>query len=175
MIDYNTGSCNSGNYNTGSYNSGNYNTGGYNSGNSNSGCHNSGCRNTGEYNSGDYNAGFFCTETPKPTFFDKSCDLSWNEAYDRVPYLPINLNGKTYHEAFRKAWDATDATTRQKFLDLPNFDAEKFLAITGVDVREKEAECCDGVVSYELTITNDWPAMQYVMVNGVRYVREVKP
>ena len=134
-------------------------------------CNNSGIFNSGYYNSGNFNAGFFCTETPKPTFFDKPCDLPWVEVYKRVPYLPLDLQGKTYHEAFREAWANANDATRQRFLDLPNFDAEKFLAITGVDVREKTADVVG--IAYSLDGVADLP--DHVTVNGVRYVREVKP
>lgn len=56
-----------------------------------------------------------------------------------------------YHEAWQQLWPTLDEEMRQKYLDLPNFDADKFLEITGVDVREKieapkEEIIVDGVV-----------------------------
>lgn len=84
---YNSGSHNSGHFNSGHYNSGDRNSGNCNSGHFNSGSYNSGEYNSGNYNSGNYNSGFFCTETPKPCFFDSPIDLSWEEAYQKIPQI----------------------------------------------------------------------------------------
>jgi hypothetical protein len=48
----------------------------------------------------------------------------------------LRPSGLTIQEAFPLAWAKMDQETRQMFLDLPNFDAEKFLKCTGVDVRK---------------------------------------
>ena len=166
--DWNTGDLNTGNLNTGNLNTGNLNTGDWNTGNRNTGNLNTGNLNTGYGNTGNLNTGFFCTETPQPTFFDKPWDGTWDEAYDLIPYVELSVGakwtptddmtdeqkakfpnyatiggcleaiGKTIQDAFPLAWAKLDAETRQKFLDLPNFDAEKFLACTGVDVRKPE-------------------------------------
>ncbi len=161
---YNSGHCNSGHRNSGNYNSGHRNSGHRNSGNYNSGHRNSGHRNSGNYNSGDCNSGHFCTQTPKPTFFDAPVDMTWEEADELIPYidLPVgcrwvpesemsdeekqaNANYKTiggylkvlhkdFKAAFSEAWPGLDDETKAKFMALPNFDAAKFLEITGVDV-----------------------------------------
>lgn len=39
----------------------------------------------------------------------------------------------TYHQAWAIAWAEMDQATRDRFLGLPNFDAEKFKQITGID------------------------------------------
>ena len=39
----------------------------------------------------------------------------------------------TYHEAWASAWSEMDQATKDRFLSLPNFDAEKFEQITGID------------------------------------------
>ena len=39
----------------------------------------------------------------------------------------------TYHQAWAIAWSEMDQETRDRFLNLPNFDAEKFKQITGID------------------------------------------
>jgi hypothetical protein len=39
----------------------------------------------------------------------------------------------TYHQAWAMAWAEIDQATRDRFLNLPNFDAEKFRQITGID------------------------------------------
>jgi hypothetical protein len=175
--DYNSGSCNSGYYNSGYYNSGNYNSGNYNSGNRNSGDynsgnHNSGNRNSGYYNSGSYNSGFFNTTTPKVRLFNKDSDIDRKDL--NIPYIDLKINEwisednmtdiqkkndpqffvkkgtlitRTYKEAFSLAWDELSKENKQQFLDLPNFDADIFLEITGVDVRSKlTPPTCSGKV-----------------------------
>jgi hypothetical protein len=166
----NSGNCNSGHCNSGNCNSGHCNSGDCNSGNRNSGHCNSGNRNSGDCNSGNRNSGFFCTQTPKPKFFDVEVDMSWEDAENLIPYieLPIgclwvNFSDMTDDEkaknpnakilggylkiidkdirvAFPKVWAKMDKTTKQKFLSLPHFDAKKFFQITGVDVRKLETK-----------------------------------
>ena len=43
-----------------------------------------------------------------------------------------------YKEAWANFWKDTDEENRQKFLNLPNFDAEVFEEITGIDVNKPE-------------------------------------
>ena len=178
--DHNTGSCNTGYRNTGSRNTGDRNTAHGNTGYHNTGNYNTGHRNTGDYNTGFRNAGFFCTETPKPTFFDIPVDMSWDDAADLIPYIDIpapcvfiqeedmteeekakfphykTIGGylkeqiKPLTETFPEAWKKLNEERKQKWLSLPNFNAEKFLAITGVDVREKEKKA---VVDDEIEVT----------------------
>ena len=125
--------------------------------------------NSGNYNSGDCNSGYFNTLTPHPTFFDVPWSGTWGQANDLVPYVdlpvccewvgigdmtdaekaefpshatiggylkshPIPLN-----EAFPLAWAKMSDSEKQIWIDLPNFDAEKFLTITGVDVRKNDS------------------------------------
>ena len=164
----NTGHNNTGDYNAGHWNTGDYNTGFRNTGHRNTGYRNTGHYNTGSYNTGNRNAGFFCTETPKPTFFDIPVDMSWDDAFNLIPDIDIpspcvfiqeedmteeekakfpehkTTGGylkeqiKPLTETFPEAWKKLNEEEKQKWLNLPNFNAEKFLKITGVDVREKE-------------------------------------
>jgi len=46
------------------------------------------------------------------------------------------LKVKNLHEAWRDMWSDLEKEKKQLFLDLPNFDAEKFKIITGIDVSE---------------------------------------
>jgi len=184
----NTGHRNTGDWNTGDRNTGNLNTGNRNTGHRNSGHWNTGNWNTGDLNTGHRNSGFFCTKTPSPTFFDKPFAGTWEEARQLLPFIELSVGAKwtdehdmtdrqkaafpnyetiggclepislTIQEAFPLAWAKMDAATKQRFLDLPNFDAEKFLACTGVDVRKPDA------------VANDAPADEIVL-NGVRYRR----
>ena len=137
-----------------------------NTGHWNTGNRNTGHWNTGHWNTGHWNTGFFCTQTPKAMFFDQPTDLSFEDARDLIPFvdLPIGVEfvpsddltdaEKAEHpnhetiggylrkrelpiqEAFPKVWAKMDDATKQRFMDLPNFDAEKFRECTGVDVRE---------------------------------------
>jgi hypothetical protein len=177
----NTGHSNSGNCNSGHSNSGNCNSGHYNSGNCNSGYSNSGHCNSGYYNSCDHSSGFFCTETPKATFFDQPTDIEFADAVAMMPYVHLevavefrssdkmtdeekkeNPNHETIggylrqyeqsiQEAFPKAWAKMNDQTRQKFLDLPNFDAEKFKKCTGVDVTQNHQREAGRKVKIRLT------------------------
>ena len=163
--DLNTGYSNTGNSNTGSLNTGARNTGHYNTGDRNTGDRNTGHRNTGDFNTGDRNTGFFCTQTPNPTFFDQPWSGTWPEAYGLVPYLNLpgptvwvetkdmseeekaaspthqttggylKQDPRPLTQTFPEVWSKMSEEEKQKWLDLPNFDAEKFLRITGVDVR----------------------------------------
>lgn len=164
---YNSGSYNSGNHNSGDYNSGNHNSGDNNSGHYNSGDCNSGYCNSGDYNSGYYNSGIFNTDEPYMRSFNKETNIKMSE-YDNFPsYQHFNVSYwiseekmtnkekednpsyKTiggfikrvkYKEAWAIFWRRTTEENRQRFLALPNFDADIFLEITGIDVRKKEQE-----------------------------------
>jgi len=156
----NSGHGNSGNYNSGNYNSGYRNSGHGNSGYRNSGNYNSGHCNSGNYNSGNYNSGFFNTDEPNVRMFNK--DTGKKRAKINIPFIDISvtqwitdihmtdtekkdnpqfhvaggyLKKRSYKDAWREAWSNLDVHTKQQFLELPNFDANLFLEITGVDVR----------------------------------------
>ena len=148
---------------------------------------NSGDRNSGSGNSGSGNSGFFCTETPTPIFFDKPFAGTWEEAANLIPHIELTMGcewvdaanmtdaekasapahfttggflrilNRTVQEAFPLAWAKMDNETKRRFLDLPNFDAEKFLECTGVDVRK------------EMPAPPD--AADEIVLNGVRYRR----
>ena len=159
----NTGENNSGNWNSGNWNSGNWNSGYGNSGYGNSGNWNSGYWNSGYGNSTDRESGIFCSEQGKVRMFNKPTNLTWDEInhphfmkfylckwisenemtdkekiddpdfYVRDGYLKTF----TYQEAWANFWKDTDKENRQKFLNLPNFDAQIFKDITGIDVEVK--------------------------------------
>jgi len=162
----NTGYRNTGDRNTGHRNTGNRNTGHRNTGNQNTGHRNTGNQNTGNWNTGHRNTGFFCVETPLATFFDAPTQLTFDEARSSIPFvdLPIgvvwvesskmtddekssnpnhNIIGgylrkheRPCTETFPLAWAKMSEGERTKWKSLPNFDADKFKRITGVDVRE---------------------------------------
>ena len=140
-----------------------------NNGDWNSGYRNSGDRNSGDWNSGDWNSGFLNSNTPNTIrVFNKEILLeAWDKAY-KPKFLFFNLvfwvSSKdmtekekaenpshetnagflrflSYKEAFKKSWDEADKTDRERIRDLPNFDAEVFFEISGIDLREpKESQ-----------------------------------
>jgi hypothetical protein len=147
-------------------NTGHRNTGHRNTGHLNTGDQNTGDLNTGDWNTGDQNTGFFCTETPLASFFDKPTALTFEQARELIPFVEPHVcvawtvaaemteeeksNYPAYKttggflraqpmptdEWFPLAWRKLDQVVKDRFKALPNFDAEKFLAITGVDLRE---------------------------------------
>jgi hypothetical protein len=179
----NSGNRNSGDYNSGDYNSGDWNSGDYNSGYRNSGDYNSGDYNSGDYNSGDYNSGIFNTNEPKVRMFNKLTNYTYSEFIDKFgmkyPDLHIcqwiykenmtdeeksKIDGwetmggylKTldYKEAWAEYWSRASEEDKNWFLNLPNFDADIFKEITGIDVSkpEKMIELSNGKKVSENTV-----------------------
>ena len=159
----NSGNCNSGNSNSGNCNSGNCNSGNRNSGNWNSGYRNSGYSNSGYRNSGafciDNNPKLFLFdkltdinvrdwENSEPIRIMNSLLLTaeWiyensmtdieKEKYPTYKTTGGYLKTKTMYEAWADVWNNLDDTEKQVFLDLPNFDADKFKIITGIEVKK---------------------------------------
>ena len=155
---YNSGSHNSGNWNSGDWNSGNCNSGRYNSGNWNSGNWNS-----GDWNSGNCNSGFFCTNSPKLRLFNKETDFTMEEfiktewyavltsgefnltkwrAYtdeekaqdERKRFIGGELITIPYKEACANWWASLSEKDKAIIKTIPNFDANIFAEITGIDV-----------------------------------------
>ena len=160
-----TGSWSTGHRSTGNRSMGNGSTGHRSTGYKSTGDKSTGHKSTGDWSTSNFSTGHFSTDDASPTFFDLPFDGTWEEAEALVPHIELKLGtywvdaadmtdaekadhpehkttsgylamyNHTFHEAFRLAWDDLGAAGRQRFLDLPNFDAEKFLKITGVDVR----------------------------------------
>ena len=170
--NYNSGHNNSGYSNSGHRNSGDCNSGDCNSGHNNSGHNNSGDCNSGDYNSGNGNSGFFNTNEPTVRLFNKDTNLKRSDI--DLPYIHLKLNEwidedkmtisqkvdnpnfyitkgilitRTYKEAWQLVWPKLDQKEKQKFLDLPNFDADIFLEITGIDV--KKQSCAGKIVEID--------------------------
>ena len=162
--DRNTGYRNSGDMNSGDSNTGNSNTGDWNSGN-----RNSGYSNTGDWNSGDSNTGHFNSTTPDTIrCFNKDVDReTWEQAdkpqfiYNVNPNIWVHeldmtddekeefskfhdrggyLKTIEYKEAWKIAWDEASEEDKTLLSKLPNFDADVFEEITGINVKESSAE-----------------------------------
>ena len=150
------------------------NTGNLNTGDRNTGDRNTGNRNTGFFCTETPTPVFFDAPWPGGT---------WERAYDLIPYIELPVGAiwtdtatmteqekadnpnhttiggylraaaLTIQQAFPLAWAKMDDATKRRFLALPNFDANKFLACTGVDVRKPV------------------PAAE-IVVDGITYVRK---
>ncbi|GAA0382451.1 DUF7666 domain-containing protein [Paenibacillus motobuensis] len=144
---YNSGNRNSGYYNSGDSNSGNRNSGYYNSGDSNSGYYNSGDSNSGYYNSGDFNScnyssGVFCSIEPEFLLFNKPSPISRDEfRYSEVGYICRRLrvtddegNRIDYQQAWANLWESLSNHEKIIVQSIPNFDADVFEEITGIQV-----------------------------------------
>jgi hypothetical protein len=79
-----------------------------------------------------FNEFYTCKWIPEEDMTDEEKKAD-PEFYVRGGYL------KTYEykEAWANFWKETDEENRKKFLALPNFDAEVFEDITGIDVKAK--------------------------------------
>ena len=166
----NSGNGNSGYRNSGYGNSGYWNSGYGNSGYRNSGNGNSGYRNSGYGNSCSRSSGIFCTQTPKLYLFNKPTDFTWEEIdhphfqefylnkwikdsdmtdQEKIDNPKFHVSGgylKTFEweEAWANYWRDCDEEEKQRVLNLPNFDAEIFKEITGINVEAKPD--CDGKI-----------------------------
>lgn len=159
----NSGNWNSGSRNSGNWNSGSRNSGDWNSGRGNSGSRNSGNWNSGDWNSGNCNNGFFCTNSPKLRLFNKETDFTMEEfmktewyavltsgefnltkwrAYtdeekaqdERKRFIGGELITIPYKEACANWWASLSEVDKAIIKTIPNFDANIFAEITGIDV-----------------------------------------
>lgn len=156
----NTGNYNAGNYNAGYCNTGYCNEGNYNTGNYNSGNCNSGDWNIGDYNSGVFctdvpKIRMFNKETDltyedwmnsearnilkKNSYLTKwiRIDDMTEEEEKNNPGYEINngyLKVFTFEEMCKNMWDSLNEEEKKIIIDTPNFDADIFKEITGIEV-----------------------------------------
>lgn len=148
---YNNGDCNSGNYNSGNYNSGNFNSGRYNSGHWNTTNFSSGCFNTKEAKILMFNkpsnwtfsdwwnseARYILNNVPNnaPTWI-RSDDMTDEEKEKHPEYKTIDGYLKEIDNSKRVQpwWNNLSDHEKNVIKSLPNFDAEIFKEITGIDV-----------------------------------------
>ncbi len=145
--NWNTGNWNTGNWNTGDRNTGNWNTGSCNTGNWNTGNRNTGDCNTGNWNSCNYSSGFFCTTEPKIHLFNKETSMTVSEFlkskyytalissfFDLVYIEDEIVKERPYKEACALWWKNMSDENKNIIKSIPNFDAEIFKEITGIEV-----------------------------------------
>ena len=152
--------------NTGVFNSGNRNSGDCNSGDGNSGSRNSGDGNSGDWNSCNYSSGVFCSREEKIRIFNKPSNMTmqefvYSEYYHALNSVPFELTEwiqytkeeqdtdakkatggylrtVPYKEACAKWWLNMSAKNKSIIMSMPNFDAEVFKEITGIDCEFQE-------------------------------------
>ena len=158
--NYSTGNCSTGHLSTGNWSTGNRSTGNWSTGNRSTG----NCS-TGNWSTGDYSTGHFSTvdhsgfgafnkpctpeewnssEMPSFLYFDLviwiySRDMTNKQKENNPSHETTGgfLKVYNYKKAFRKAWKSAIPEDREKIFKLPNFDAEVFKQISGIDVNKK--------------------------------------
>ena len=162
--DCNSGNRNSGSYNTGFYNSGYRNSGDYNTGYCNSGDHNTGDYNLSSHNSGCFNTEepklkFFDKETDmtlsdwrKSKAFHllrrvQTTSAEWviademtdKEKKDNPEYKTTRGYLKVCNNAnaFPDWWASLTKEEKDEIKRIPNFNAEKFQKITGINTESE--------------------------------------
>lgn len=153
----NTGTRNKGNKNTGNKNIGSWNTGNGNFGDFNTGDFNEGKYNCGAFNTIDSKITLF--NKPSELTYDEWCKSGARYILvtkcHQQKWIPMNdMTNKekeenqdweqkggyykilTYREMFRDMWENLTEEEKQIIKDIPNFDAEIFKEITGIDVEE---------------------------------------
>ena len=157
---FNTGNYNTGLFNTGNYNTGHMNTGGRNTGDCNIGYWNAGDRNTGNFNTGMFNKcddsnGFFNTKEPTINIFNVDSGMTVSEFYTSKyfealfssPFILTEwiedeskgliggyLKKYTFEEACKNWWNKMSDNDKEIIKSIPNFNAEIFKEITGIEV-----------------------------------------
>ena len=150
-----------------------------NSGRYNSGRHNSGNFNSGYYNSGDYNSGYFNNTNSKVRLFNKNTDIEFNsEIIDKLnnilykvkPLLTYvskdqmteqelkdnpsaNTTGGFLRNEGKQSWVNVTKEDFEFIKSLPNFDANVFKELTGVDLNvPKTIKITHGGSEFEIDI-----------------------
>lgn len=161
--DYNSGSCNGGSYNSGHWNSGNWNSGYYNCGNCNTGDCNSGDFNKTSFSNGCFNTkeskilmfnkpSDWSIEDWRYSEAKRLLDnimynvLKWIYSYEMTdeekeqhPEYEITggyLKKCDKSECNQLWWDSLSDPEKNIIKSLPNFDAEIFKEITGIDINK---------------------------------------
>ena len=159
----NSGDWNSGNHNSGDHNSGDWNSGNRNSGDRNSGDWNSGDWNATSFSGGCFNTEqpkIYMFNKPTDWTLEQwfncraryllnkidDCTLEYvwlddmtNEEKAEHPEAKTTggyLKERTTADNARKWWAGLDAADRNEILSLPNFNAEIFKKITGIDINQ---------------------------------------
>ncbi len=153
----NTGDCNTGNWNTGNWNTGNRNTGNYNTGDCNTGDWNSTNFSTGFFNNIEQPVYIFNKPTDKfrdeiikmegmrilySNFVNSKWIYSVNMTDEEKAAHPEHeitggyLKTVDFKTACKSMWSKLSDDEKLAVMQLPNFDADVFEDITGINVNE---------------------------------------
>lgn len=124
-------------------------------------------KNSGNRNSGNRNSGYFNTDSPLVRIFNKETNVPRDDIdfpsflyFDLVVWVSYDtateeekeehkidietcggfLKTLSYKEAFRIAWDKADKEEHRKLLNLPNWNNEIFMEISGIDAESEIAK-----------------------------------
>lgn len=155
MSNTNSGYCNSGYRNSGNRNSGYWNSGYWNSCNKETGYFNSIQSDTIRvFNKPCLLSDWENAEKPNFIYFSltewiNECDMTDEEKENNPSYTTKQgyLKAYTYKEAWANAWEKATKEDKQLLYALPNFDAEVFREISGIDVNVSKKK----TVTLELT------------------------
>ena len=158
--NYNTGDWNTGDWNTGNYNTGNYNTGDYNTGDWNTGDWNITNYSTGLFNTKEEKIKIFdkISDWTLRDWYNSNIRqiLRWNfessvwiyeenmtdeEKKEHPEYKTTGgyLKVFEFKEACKNMWNnLTEEEKNEVITELPNFDADKFEYITGIDINKNK-------------------------------------
>ena len=92
------------------------------------GKYNTGKENSGDWNSGDCNSGIFNTNEPKMRAFNKESNVTMTEFLQSIDY-------SFYYLCDRISKNNLDAEDYDRIKALPNFDANIFKKITGIEIK----------------------------------------
>ena len=159
----NTGNWNIGTYNSGNFNSGDCNYGNWNSGNCNSGDYNSGDWNISNFSNGCFNtkeSKILMFNKPsnwtiRDWYHSKAMiilDRLHNNSLQWIPAIKMSREEKEQHPEYEITggylkkcdksecnqlwWDSLSDPEKNIIKSLPNFDAEIFKEITGIDINK---------------------------------------
>ncbi|MCU6074456.1 pentapeptide repeat-containing protein [Clostridioides difficile] len=170
--DYNIGNCNTGYRNEGCCNEGYWNTGNYNIGNCNSGEWNIGDYNSGVFCTDVPKIRMFNKETDltyedwmnsdarnilkRNSYLTKwiHIDYMTEEEKENNPGYEINngyLKVFTFEEMCKNMWNNLTDEEKKIIMDIPNFDADIFKEITGIEVIKLKIKECNIVDKQEYT------------------------
>jgi hypothetical protein len=152
----NSGDCNSGDWNSGNCNSGNRNSGYWNSGDCNSGDWNKASNVVGCFNTESQKLRFFDKETDMT--FEEWINSEACRLMNRIDFRPADwilsdemsdaekaehpehettggyLKIRDNTDCCKEWWNGLSQNEKQVIMSIPNFDADKFLLITGINV-----------------------------------------
>jgi hypothetical protein len=166
--NHSTGNHSTGNYSTGHYSTGHCSTGAYSTGDCSTGDRSTGHNSTGNWSISNNSTGHFSTEDysgfsafnkpcsfedwdnaeiPSFLYFDltkwiEESEMSDKEKEENENYATTNgyLKVFEYEGAWKNTWDNACDEDKNLLYALPNFDADVFKEISGIDVNQKTKE-----------------------------------